>query len=287
MICFFIICMVVLVLVCLISIWHASTHFHKVSYRLSSDKIREPVKLVLLADLHDKEYGRGNQKLIAGIEAEKPDAVLIAGDMLTAYSDRTSHAAEELLEALIKQYPVYYGLGNHEAKMLWDEAFYGAGYQGYMDTLNRLGVTVLNNTGCQFGSSPIRIYGLNMAQKYFKRFKRLPMEPDYLTKTLGTLDDSCYNILLAHNPAYFEEYAAYKPDLVLSGHVHGGLVRLPFLGGVIAPSLQLFPKYDGGKFTKGSSTMILSRGLGFHSIEFRMWNPGELVVIELVPTENK
>lgn len=283
----FVICLIAVTLVCLISIWHASTHFHKVYYRLSSDKLREPVKFVLLADLHDKEYGLGNQKLLDAIREEKPNAVLIAGDMLTAHGDRACHVAEELVAALAEQYPVYYGFGNHEAKMLWDEAQYGTGYQGYMDTLHGLGVTVLNNTVCQFGNRPIRIYGLNMAQRYFKRFKRLPMEADYLTKTLGTFDDSYYNILLAHNPAYFEEYADLKPDLVLSGHVHGGLVRLPFLGGVIAPSLQLFPKYDGGRFTKGDSTMILSRGLGFHSIEFRMWNPGELVVIELVPTENK
>lgn len=287
MIVIFIIGILLLTVLCLLSIWHASTHFHKVYYRLSDDKLREPVKFVLLADLHDKEYGTDNQKLIQAIGEEQPDAVLIAGDMLTAYSDRTSHAAEKLLEALVKQYPVYYGLGNHEAKMLWDEAQYGTGYQGYMDTLHRLGVTVLNNTACQFGDRPIRIYGLNMAQKYFKRLKRMPMEPDHLTKLLGAFDDGYYNILLAHNPAYFEEYADCKPDLVLSGHVHGGLVRLPFLGGVIAPSLQLFPKYDGGKFTKGNSTMILSRGLGVHGIEFRMWNPGELVVIELVPKKDK
>ena len=75
-------------------------------------------------------------------------------------------------------------------------------------------------------------------------------------------------------------------DLVLSGHVHGGLVRLPFLGGVIAPNLHLFPKYDGGKFKEGDSTMILSRGLGIHSVEFRMWNRAELVVLELIPSQD-
>lgn len=111
------------------------------------------------------------------------------------------------------------------------------------------------------------------------------MDGGYLEDTLGRMDTNYYNILLAHNPAYFEDYAKLHPDLVLSGHVHGGLVRLPFLGGVISPALKLFPKYDGGKFVQGDSTMILSRGLGIHSVEFRMWNPAELVVIEIVPKD--
>ena len=111
------------------------------------------------------------------------------------------------------------------------------------------------------------------------------MDYTYLEETLGKFDTSYYNILLAHNPTYFEDYAKMNPDLVLSGHLHGGLIRLPFLGGVIAPSLQLFPKYDGGRFEYEGSTMILSRGLGIHSIGLRMWNPAELVVIEITPTD--
>ena len=113
------------------------------------------------------------------------------------------------------------------------------------------------------------------------------MADDYVERKLGQADSRYFNILLAHNPMYFENYAKWQqPDLVLSGHVHGGLVRLPILGGVIAPNLHLFPKYDGGMFQKGDTTMIVSRGLGIHSVEFRMWNPAELVVIEITPAKD-
>jgi predicted MPP superfamily phosphohydrolase len=84
---------------------------------------------------------------------------------------------------------------------------------------------------------------------------------------------------------YFDDYAKWSPDLVLSGHLHGGMIRLPFLGGIIAPSFEPFPKYDGGKFKYKKSTLIVSRGMGYHSTMFRMWNPAELVVVEITPTK--
>ena len=104
-----------------------------------------------------------------------------------------------------------------------------------------------------------------------------------MKKTLPEPDRSKCNILIAHNPDYFEEYAKWGADLVLSGHVHGGIMRLPFLGGVIAPSYKLFPKYDGGVFHIGKSTMLLGRGMGSHTIPFRFFNPGELYEVTLRP----
>lgn len=278
--------LIVLAIFCLVSIWHASTTFHKVFYRLSSDKTSKPVKFVFLTDLHDKQYGKDNYKLLKAIEQEQPDAVLIAGDMLTAGPDRTCQVAEQFVTALCKRYPVYYGLGNHEAKMSWAPKSYKGGYQKYVDRLAGAGVKFLRNGYLTLPDMPIRIYGLDMEKKYYKRSKRTPMEDAYLYSKLGRRNDAYYNIVLAHNPTYFDVYANWKPELVLSGHIHGGLVRLPFLGGVIAPSLRLFPKYDGGRFTEQDSTMLLSRGLGFHSVEFRMWNPAELVVITISPTKD-
>lgn len=280
-----IICIIIFVLVCLVSIWHASTHFHKVFYRLSSDKISKPVKFVLLADLHDTKYGTGNEKLLNAIHEEKPDAVLVAGDMLTALEDREEMIAEEFIKKLAENYTVYYGLGNHEAKMRWGRKRFGNRYEAYMDAIKAAGAIVLQNEYCDYKDENIRIYGLDMIYHYYKRLKKIDMEATYLEENLGKFDTDYYNVLLAHNPTYFEDYAKLKPDLVLSGHLHGGLVRLPFFGGVIAPSLQLFPKYDGGKFEYKDSILILSRGLGIHSIEFRMWNPAELVVIEITPTK--
>ena len=107
------------------------------------------------------------------------------------------------------------------------------------------------------------------------------MNGDYIKELIGTADKDSFNVLLAHNPDYFPAYAQWGADLVLSGHVHGGMVRIPWWKGVVSPSIRLFPKYDGGKFEEGNSTMILSRGLGMHTIPVRLFNPAEIVVVEL------
>lgn len=267
--------------ICVFSIWYASTHFHKVYYTISSSKIEKPLDFVVLADLHDQIYGKENETLLAAIAEEHPSAILIAGDMLTALQNREK-TAETLIAKLSQTYPVYYGLGNHEAKMKWKQEMFGKMYEQYFEDIHQTGAQVLDDSFAQFHDT-IRIYGLNMGEVYYKRLKQTPMEDDYIEQKIGKAQTQYFNILLAHNPMYFAQYADWKPDLVLSGHVHGGLVRLPFLGGVIAPNLHLFPKYDGGKFQKDQTTMIVSRGLGIHSVEFRMWNTAELVVVRIVP----
>lgn len=277
------ICLLIFIAFCLFSIWHSSTHFHKVTYRLSSDKLKKPVKLVLLADLHNQEFGKDNIDLLRAIEKEEPDAILAAGDILTAYTDEEPKAAVRFMEALGAGYTVYYGLGNHEAKMQWSQEKFGDAYNKYMTALRRAGIKVLKDSWLDLQDTQIRIYGLDLEQKYYQRFHKEPLDDRYLEEKLGRPSKENYNILIAHNPAYFETYAAWSPDLVVSGHVHGGLIRLPFLGGVFSPSISLFPKYDGGKFTAGNTTMLLSRGLSYHGIALRMWNPGELIIIELTP----
>ncbi len=272
------------IVICVISILYAVTNFHTVYYRLSSELISKPVKFVLLSDLHDKSFGKENARIVEAVRSEAPDAVLIAGDMLTASLDRKS-VSESLCKELAQMAPTYYGLGNHEAKMKWSENYYNGAYERYVSSLEEAGVKVLVDNSVVLDDVPICISGLDLEKKYYKRGKQTPMESVYLTQKLGEKGEQYYHILLAHNPEYFEEYEKWGADLVLSGHVHGGLIRLPFLGGVIAPSLKLFPKYDGGLFYKNNTTMILSRGLAFHNLGLRMWNQGELVVIELLPTK--
>ena len=111
------------------------------------------------------------------------------------------------------------------------------------------------------------------------------MAEDYLNTTIGKTRRGRCNILIAHNPDYFEEYSDWGADLVLSGHIHGGIMRLPVLGGVIAPSYRLFPKYDGGIFKEKNSTMLLSRGIGSHTIPLRFFNPAELHAVTIKPAE--
>ncbi len=257
--------------------------FRVVSYEISHEKIKKPYTFVVLSDLHNKVYGKNHEKLIRAIEKEQPAGVLIAGDLLTAKPGYPLHLALNLLEQLAPKYPIYYGMGNHEARLFLYPEVYGTMGADYEEKLKGLGISLLRNESRSLGEDLV-ITGLDMQREYYKRFKKTTMTTEYLKKTLGEKNKDKFQILLAHHPDYFQEYSSWGADLVLSGHVHGGMVRLPFLGGVISPALRLFPKYDGGSFEEKESRMILSRGLGMHTIPVRLFNPGELVVLKLSPT---
>lgn len=256
--------------------------FHVVRYHLTSDKVKKEHNYVVLSDLHNKSYGENNEKLLRAIHDLKPEAILIAGDMLTSKPEKSYEVAFHLLKELAGKYPVYYGMGNHETRLFLYPEVYGDMGKNYEKDLNALQIQLMRNESREEKDN-ICITGLDMSRVYYKRFKKSPMDSSYLPQTLGKAKDEKYEILLAHNPDYFEEYAAWGADLVLSGHVHGGMMRLPFLGGVVSPAFKLFPKYDGGLFKNGKSTMILSRGLGMHTIPIRIFNPGELILVKLSP----
>ena len=269
--------------ICLVVALWDSNRFVKVVYEIKSDKITKPCRLVLLADLHNKSFGEGNKKLLAAIDGIAPDGILAAGDMLTALGGADFSHALSLMEKLAARYRIYYGMGNHEYRLgLYPEDFPGM-YEGYMSGLKRAGIYPLINETVYLPECNIAVCGAQIDRAYFKHFRRKPMEPSYLPRLLGTPDREAFQLLIAHNPVYFDAYAEWGADLVVSGHVHGGIMRLPVLGGVLSPNLTLFPKYDGGMFTKDNSKMILSRGLSSHTPPVRVFNPGELIVIELKP----
>lgn len=258
--------------------------FHVVEYRLNTDKIEKEHHFVVLSDLHNKSYGEKNRKLLERIDKLAPEAILIAGDMLTSKPGKSYEVAMDLLKELAKKYPIYYGMGNHETRLFLYPEVYGDMGKNYEKDLNDVSIQLMRNESRE-ESDNFRIIGLDMKRDYYKRFKKYPMDSGYLRETLGEAQKDKYEILLAHNPDYFEEYAAWGADLVLSGHVHGGMMRLPILGGVVSPAFKFFPKYDGGLFKQGKSTMILSRGLGMHTIPIRIFNPGELILLKISPKD--
>lgn len=265
----------------LVSVWDCS-RFVTVKYKIASDKITKPCRFVLLSDLHNKSFGKDNERLARQIDRISPDAVLVAGDMLTATKGQPFDNALSLMKRLAVRYPVYYGMGNHEYRLELYPEQYDDMYNRYMAGLRNAGIDPLINQNVYLPSCNVAVCGSQIDRDYYKRFRKFPMKSDYLPKILGEPRADACQILIAHNPLYFEEYAAWGADVVVSGHVHGGIMKLPVLGGVLSPNLSLFPKYDGGRFRQGRSTMILSRGLGTHTIPLRIFNPGELVVVELV-----
>lgn len=247
-------------------------------------RIRRKVRAVVVADLHNKRYGRENRELLSAIREQKPDFLLIAGDLLTAKPGKSLEPALHFLGELKKDFPIYYGYGNHEQRLKLYPKTYGAMGEEYGKALEEMGIEPLANCHRVLEDCGICIYGVELAKFFYRRSGQAVMEEDYLKETLGKPRTDTYTVLLAHNPDYFPQYAAWGADLVVSGHVHGGVVRIPFLGrGVLSPSLRLFPRYDGGIFREGNATMVLSRGLGMHTVPLRLFNPGELWVVEFEP----
>ena len=280
-------CMGTAIILCLlISVWDCN-RFITVEYEIESDKVTKPCKFVLLSDLHNKSYGRDHERLIDKINSISPDAILVAGDMLTAEKGQDSGVALSLMRQLSSRYKIYYGMGNHEHRLQLCPEQYGTSYDDYVTQMSEMGIEPLINENTYLPEYNVAVCGARIDRCYFKKFTKYPMDEHYLSKILGEPRENACQILIAHTPQYFEEYAAWGAEVVVSGHVHGGIMKLPFLGGVLSPNMTLFPKYDGGKFVRGRTTMILSRGLGTHTIPVRVFNPGELVTITLMHRQNE
>lgn len=277
----------VFVCLCLVLLWiviYDTNRFVIKKHTVSDRKIKKAARAVVLADLHNKRYGKDNEKLLAAIREQKPDMILIAGDILTAAPGKPLEPAIAFLRELAKDYPIYYGNGNHEHRLKLYPETYGDMAERYGQALKELGIEPLVNSRSLLQEYGLAVYGAEIDKQYYKRFRVQEMPPGYLEGILGRPEEGFYTVLLAHNPDYFPAYAAWGARLVLSGHVHGGVVRIPFWGkGVLSPGLRLFPEYDGGVFREGEAAMVLSRGLGVHTIPVRLFNPAELWVIDFQP----
>lgn len=273
-----------LMLVIILILWvmlYDSNRFVVVQHEIRDRRISGHYRVVFLSDLHNKQYGRDNARLLQAIEEAQPDAVLIGGDMINGRPGEKLDKVVTLLRSLKEKYPVYYANGNHEHRIKLYPETYGDAAEKYAAALEELGIAPMVNSHVQLPESGLVIYGSEIDKYYYKRFTVPVMPQNYLPELLGRPDPSYYTVLLAHNPDFFPGYADWGADLVLSGHVHGGIVRVPIWGkGLLSPNVRFFPKYDGGVYREKQSTMILSRGLGMHTIPFRLFNPGELIVID-------
>ena len=252
-------------------------------YTFTSEKVTKAVTFAFLSDLHDKKYGKDNYKLLKAIDAVKPDVVLVGGDMIVARPERPNFNAKAFMKELAKKYTVYHGMGNHEYRSDLYREDYGEMYDEYSKPLMEQGVKFLRNEAVVLEDYNVEIRGVEIDRKYYKRFTVRQMDDSYMEEILGVNGGSHYEILLAHNPDYFKQYAFYGADLTLAGHVHGGIVRMPFMGGIASPAVRFFPKYNGGLYRQGKANMIVSCGLGTHTLPMRIFNPAELAVIRIKP----
>ncbi len=252
-------------------------------YVFTTDKTEREFCFAFLSDLHNKNYGKENEKLIKAIDDAAPDVLLVGGDMIVASPGKTNDHAKKLMAVLAEKYQVFYGMGNHEYRSDIYPEKYGDMYAEYTEPLKKQGVVFLRNETVSLEDFHVKIRGIEIDRCYYKRFRVYPMEDNYPEELLGRKSEDYYEIMLAHNPDYFKKYAAYGSDLVLAGHVHGGIIRLPFIGGIASPAVRFFPKYNGGLYTSGKTNMLVSCGLGTHTLPLRIFNPAELMIIRIKP----
>ncbi len=274
----------VLILLLVLFVYRESTGYHTVEYNIVTDKDIPTVRIVMLSDLHDTDVtGDGNSRLLRSIDAIDPDLVIFAGDMITSYMEPYSDPvrAYDLIKRICASYKVYYGLGNHEQRYREDADKFPGKFEELENIAKAAGAQFLSDRYVDVEDKNIRIYGFDVPMENYKRFGAPKLSDTAVYDVFGPADKDRYNILIAHDPDFFEQYVNWGPDLILSGHLHGGIVALPGIGGVISPQLTLFPKYDFGIYTKDQSTMIVSRGIGWHSVPIRIFNKAEIVSITI------
>lgn len=259
-------------------------NFQTKYYEIQSEKIKEntEVKLAVLSDLHSIEFGEGNESLFSAIENENPDIVLVAGDMVIRSDIKTFSTAAEFMKKLAQKFRVYYALGNHEFKIMTDEE-HREHYEIYEKQLLAESICFLHNQKIvtRIKENNLLIYGLEIPMEYYKK----PFSPFFslndMKECIGECSNDEFSILLAHNPKYGKTYFEWGADLTLSGHYHGGILRFSENCGLACPQYLLFPPYCCGRFEENGKNMIVSAGLGEHTIPLRIHNPRELLIVTL------
>ena len=233
-------------------------------------------KIVHLSDLHSKRFGNDQKPLVSKIKKAKPDLIVFTGDLVDS-----KHYVEEnslmLINEILKIAPVYFVTGNHEK--------WSGNFDILEQRLKKQGVKILRNDSVKIKRADEEIQIIGIDDPAFNNDMPYADDRSIATRNLETViakdSQPSFNILLSHRPELFSTYADLDIDLTFSGHAHGGQVRLPFIGGVIAPNQGFFPKYDSGKYAQKNSIMIVSSGLGNSIIPQRIFNRPQIIIVTL------
>lgn len=247
------------------------------------------VRLVFVSDLHDYVPARHTpEKIIRAIDEIRPDAVILGGDMITVSKreecpDPETGTALSLISGLSEKYPVFYGEGNHEARLSEKNP---DAYAAYVSRILSMGVRYLRDSKAEIPGTGVEVSGLNLSDDFYGRFpgiaKKFEMPEGYIGKALGEADRKKFNVFLIHIPLYLKEAERSGADLVLSGHYHGGTVRFPGGTGLMTPQYQFFRKECSGEFAEGNTKMIVGRGLGTHSIKVRINDLPQIAAVDII-----
>ena len=240
-------------------------------YEVKSQKLPESFdgfKIVQLSDLHGAEFGEDGMELVDKVGSLEPDMIALTGDFVTDEGDLA--AVEKLAARLVKLCPVYFISGNHE---------FGSGLAVKVrNILERAGVKYLSNEYLTInrGDDEILLGGVEDPLAYADM-----LSPDELAQKMNDAAPDAFKILLGHRNYWMTEYPELPVDLIFCGHAHGGLIRIPGVGGLIGTDRRLFPDFDAGEYNNGRYTLIVSRGLGNSVPIPRVFNRPEIVCVEL------
>ena len=246
------------------------------TYTVVSPKLTAEVRLAVVTDFHSSDNADDVAAMVASCA---PDAVLLVGDL---FDDDTQNRPTERTLSLMRQlsalYPCYYVSGNHEA------------WTGEMDALyqqtEEAGVTVLRMSSGVLTVRGQRIALCGIPDPYEMVFSGAPDTEEQIRQAMENVDSADFTVLLAHRPELLAKYAQFPLDLVVSGHAHGGQVRIPgLLNGLYAPNQGWFPKLAGGAYTQDGTTLIVSRGLAVRTWLPRIFNRPEVVLVRCLPAE--
>lgn len=246
------------------------------TYTVASPKLTAEVRLAVVTDFHSSDNA---DDVVAMVASCAPDAVLMVGDMFDDdIANRPTERTLSLMRQLSAQYPCYYVSGNHEA------------WTGEMDALyqqtEEAGVTVLRMSSGVLTVRGQRIALCGIPDPYEMVFSGAPDTEEQIRQAMENVDSADFTVLLAHRPELLAKYAQFPLDLVVSGHAHGGQVRiLGVLNGLYAPNQGWFPKLAGGAYTQDGTTLIVSRGLAVRTRLPRIFNRPEVVLVRCVPAE--
>ena len=244
-------------------------------YKVRSEHLPEAFsgfRITHISDFHNTEIGQDNDRVIAMLAKTQPDIIVITGDLIDSRNTNVERSLSMVLRAL-EIAPVYYVSGNHESRL--------AEYYDLKAGMQDAHVVVLEDEKIQItrGEDHITIMGID-DPSFRRSFSNIA--PTVGEAIAGLQEESDgYTVVLCHRPELFDTYVNAGVDLVFTGHAHGGQVRIPLIGGVVAPNQGFFPEYDAGKFTQGRTTMMVSRGVGNSLAPLRVNNRPELIVVEL------
>ena len=231
-------------------------------------------KIVQISDLHNKEFGKNQGRLLQKVRAVSPDIIVVTGDLV----DRRKYdldTAMIFIKGAVEIAPVYFVSGNHEA--------WSGDYKNISQRLLSCGVTILDDNKVKLikNEANIEILGLSDPDFATSNYMEGTNSSKLKEQLMILSDDSVFQILLSHRPELIDVYANENIDLIFSGHAHGGQIRIPFIGGLVAPDQGLFPKYTSGVYKQNQSTLVVSRGLGNSVIPVRILNRPEIVAVTL------